>query len=354
MDENVVESAAKPEHKRRFYRRKGFLWPVGVVAGLVVAGLVAVNVSPWPGTMVIRKVFEMDANKTTTALDKHAPAGITLIANQQYRNGDPDAYLDVYFPEATADGAALPTLIWTHGGAWVSGSKSNYNGYYQLLANEGYAVVSLGYSVGPNQTYPTAVRQLNDAHAYVVANAERLHVDPGNIILAGDSAGSQLSSQLATAITSPDYASELGITPALKPEQLRGIVLNCGIFDMPRMLEGGGIIGWGIDQSLWAYTGDRNLGKSAALQQMSTLDRVTGDYPPAYISGGNGDPLTDTQSKPLAEKLAGLGVDVTTLFFPADYEPKLPHEYQFNIDNAGGQQALQQTIDFLKRTFAPA
>lgn len=348
------EFEADMPHKRRFYRRKGFLWPVGVVAGGVIAAIVAVNVSPAPGTMVIRKVFEMDANKTTAALDKHAPEGISLISDQQYRAGDDDAFLDVYFPESAHDGAALPTIVWTHGGAWVSGNKTNYNGYYRLLANEGYTVVSLGYSLGPGHTYPTAVHQLNDAHAYLQANAERLHVDPDNIVLAGDSAGSQLSSQLATIITNPDYAREVGIIPALKPEQLKGVVLNCGIFDMPRMLGGGGIVGWGIDQSLWSYTGDRELGSSAALQQMSTLNRVTGDYPPAYISGGNGDPLTSTQSKPLAEKLASLGVDVTALFFPADYEPALPHEYQFNLDTAGGQQALAQTIAFLKERFAPA
>ena len=287
MADSVDEGVLRLPRKRKLYRRKGFLWPAGVVAGLVVAGLVAVNVSPWPGTMVIRKMFETDADKTTAALGKHAPEGISLISDQQYRDGDPDALLDVYFPEATATGTALPTIVWTHGGAWVSGNKSNYNGYYQLLANEGYTVVALGYSIGPNQKYPTAVHQLNAAHAYLMSHTEQLHVDPGNIILAGDSAGSQLSSQLATAITSAEYASELGITPALKPEQLRGIVLNCGIFDLPRMLDSGGITGWGIDQALWAYTGDRNLGNSAALQQMSTLDRVTGDYPPTYISGGN-------------------------------------------------------------------
>lgn len=340
--------------KRRFYRRKGFLWPVGVFAGLVVGVIIAVNVSPWPGNVVIRKMFEMDADKTTKALDKHAPQGISLIANQQYRDGDSDAYLDVYFPESTAANAALPTVIWTHGGAWVAGNKSNYNGYYELIADKGYTVVSLDYSLGPGKTYPTAVHQLNEAHAYLLANAERLHIDPNNIVLAGDSAGAQLSSQLATLVTSPDYAHELGIAPALTPAQLRGVVLNCGIYDVPEMLAGKGVIGWGVDQVLWAYTGARSPGDSLAGQQMSTINHVTGAFPPAYISGGNGDPLTDTQSKPLAAKLVGLGVDVDGLFFAADYEPKLPHEYQFNLDDAAGPQALQRTLDFLAKVFTPA
>lgn len=340
------------EQRPRFYRRKGFLWPVGVVAGLVGAIAIAINVSPWPGTVVIRALFDKDANKTTAALDKHAPQGISLISNQQYRDGDADATLDVYFPDSTAEGAALPTVVWTHGGAWISGDKSNYNGYYRLLADRGYTVVSLDYSLGPDRTYPTAVHQLNDAHAYLLANAERLHIDPSGIVLAGDSAGAQLSSQLAALITNPGYAQELGITPSLTPAQLRGVVLNCGIYDVPKMLAGTGIVGWGVDQSLWAYTGARDAGSSEAARQMSTINHITDAYPPIYISGGNGDPLTNTQSKPFAAKLAGLGVDVSTLFYPADYAPALPHEYQFNLDNAAGPQALEATLGFLSKVFA--
>ena len=71
------------------------------------------------------------------------------------------------------------------------------------------------------------------------------------------------------------------------------------------------------------------------------------------ISGSNGDPRTDGQSRPLAATLEGLGVDVTTLFFPADHEPALPHEYQFNLDIADGQHALAQMLAFLERHTRP-
>ncbi|MFD4181924.1 alpha/beta hydrolase, partial [Rhodococcus sp. NPDC058514] len=198
-----------------------------------------------------------------------------------------------------------------------------------------------------------AVHQLNDAHAYVLANAERLHVDPNRIVLAGDSAGSQLSSQLATLVTNPDYARELDVTPALRPEQLRGVVLNCGIYDVMGMVGGPGIVGWGADESIWAYTGSRDFGNSTAVRQMSTMHHVTAQFPPTYLSGGNGDPLTDKQSKPLAATLSGLGVDVTTLFYPDDHEPALPHEYQFNLDNEDGKRALVETVAFLKARTAP-
>lgn len=316
------------------------------VLALTVGGAVLAGIrSPRPGALVVRWVFGRDAAKVTDTLRKHAPGGVDAIRDQQYRARDSDARLDVYFPAGTQ--TALPTVVWTHGGAWISGNKSNNATYFELLASRGFTVVSLDYSIGPEHRYPTAIGQLNDAHAYILENAERLHVDPSKIFLAGDSAGAQLSSQLAAIITNPEYAKHVCVTPALRPDQLRGVVLNCGIYDVANMVCGPGIVGWGVDRSLWAYTGDRRFIDSAAAEQMSTLHHVTADFPPVYISGGNADPLTARQSKPLADKLTGFGVKVDTLFYPDDHEPALGHEYQFNLDDADGMAAFERTVDFL-------
>ena len=80
---------------------------------------------------------------------------------------------------------------------------------------------------------------------------------------------------------------------------------------------------------------------------MSPYYYATKDFPATFISGGNGDPLTNKQSIPLADKLKGLGVPVTTLFYPADHTPSLPHEYQFNLDTTDGQQAFNRMLAFL-------
>ena len=335
--------------RTRFFRRKWFLWPVGTVVTVVLAALIAVNVSPWPGALLIRYVFENGADNTLAAMEKHAPGGVASILDQQYRPGDDDAYLDVYFPEGTD--TQLPTVVWTHGGAWISGHRTDQVPFFELIAAEGYTVVSLGYSLGPEKTYPTAIEQINDAHAYLVENAERLHIDPERFVLGGSSAGAQLTSQMGALITNPDFATDVGLTPSLRPEQVKGLILCAGIYDMVAFLERGdmirgGILGWGVGTTTWAYTGSRSH-DSEALAEMSTIDHVTADYPPSFITGGNGDPLTDPQSRPLAAKLEELGVDTVTLFYPKDHEPSLPHEYQFNLDNADGQTALKEIIAFV-------
>ena len=112
--------------------RKRALLTLGILILLVGAVVLAFVLSPRPGALTVRWVFDRDAVKVTEALEKHAPDGVDSIKDQQYRADDDDAYLDVYFPAATT--TALPTVIWTHGGAWISGSKSNYAPYYELLA----------------------------------------------------------------------------------------------------------------------------------------------------------------------------------------------------------------------------
>lgn len=327
-------------------RLRRFLGALVLLAG---GGVAAFATSPRPGALVVRAVFGRDARKTTDALRKHAPGGVASITAQQYRDGDDDAHLDVYFPaELSGTTEALPTVIWTHGGAWISGDRTNCATYYELIADAGFTVVSLDYSLGPEHRYPTAVEQLRDAHAYILANAERLHIDPNRLVLAGDSAGAQLSSQLATIATDPDYARAIGIETALRPEQLRGVVLNCGIYEVTDMVGGPGILGWGTSESIWAYTGTKDVAHSRAVAEMSTLRHVTANFPPTYISGGNADGLTEKQSKALASRLTELGVDVTTVFYPDDHKPPLAHEYQFDLDTADGRSALDRTIQFLR------
>ncbi len=327
-------------------RRRVLRWVLAVMTVFLVVVVGSFVLTPVPGALLVRAVFERGARDSTEKLEVGAP-GTDLVADVPYRDGDRDAYLDVYTPSGTT--TALPTIVWTHGGAWLSGNRTNYAGYYRRLADAGFTVVSVGYSLAPGHRYPTPVHQLNDAHAYLMEHADELHIDPDRLVLAGDSAGAQLSAQLAAAVTGPDYAATLGLTPALTAEQLRGVVLNCGIYDVPAMGGSGGLIGWGVKQALWAYTGSRSFGTSEAAARMSTLRWVTAGFPATYIAGGNGDPLTNTQSKPLAAKLTDLGVTVDSLFFPDDHTPRLGHEFQFDLSLEDSRIALDRTIEFVRK-----
>lgn len=343
----------KTKKRRPFYTRKAFVTSVSIILGLLIILLIAFRVSPLPGAMVVRVVFDANAQSALRALQKHEPTGpVTVLSDQQYMMDNTEALLDVYIPDAQLrDGKHLPIVIWTHGGAWISGDKTNAAPYYAILADRGFIVVSVNYSLAPGKAYPTQIHQLNAAHAYIQANADRFKGDAGKMVLAGDSAGAQLSSQMAAIITNSQYADELGITPSLDASDLAGVALFCGIYKMEELTHPNTttskIVSWGSDVTVWSYTGTRDV-KSPLLRQMSAYYHVDRNFPKTFISGGNNDPLTDVQSVPMAAKLQSLGVNVTTLFYASDHQPGLPHEYQFNLDNDDGINALAQLQAFLE------
>lgn len=325
-----------------WYRRKARVIPLAALALGVIAALVW-TFSPWPASLLIRAMFESSARDTVAEMEPFVPdTKLDEHLDVTYGRGQ---QLDVF----TTGRTAKPTVVWIHGGAWISGSKESVRPYVEILASHGYTTVALNYTVGPEATYPTALKQLNDALAFLVDHAVEYNIDPSQIVIAGDSAGANLTSQLATLTTSPEYADLVGIEPALAQDQLRAVILNCGIYDVSEIPNAPGIGGWGFRIALWAYLGEKDWSNTAGGQQMSTLDYVTADFPETWISGGNDDPLTPGQSQKLAAKLDDLGVAVTPVFYPADHTPALPHEYQFHLKLADAQAALDSTIEFLDR-----
>jgi acetyl esterase len=312
---------------------------------LVLVALVygAFQISPWPGALLIRAVFDIGAARTSAALEKHVPAGIAARLDQPYDPADPDGRLDVYHPAGTGP---LTTIVWIHGGGWVSGDKAQIGNYARVLAARGFTVVSVHYSIAPGARYPKPVRQVMAALAYLTAKAAEFRIDPNRLVLAGDSAGAQIAAQTAAIISAPDYARAVDIIPGLERRQLIGMLLFCGGYD-PDAARGSGIGGWFVHTVLWAYSGRKDFLDDPVFRRMAVTPNVTAAFPPSFISAGNGDPLAP-QSVALADRLSGLDVRVERLFFPADHQPSLPHEYQFDLDGADGRLALERAVAFLR------
>jgi len=341
----------KTKKKAPFYKRhKKLLWIIGSIVLVIIAVMTLLKVTPWPGALLIRTVFSLDSAQEKQALEKHAPEqSVTQLANQRY---DSDGnLLDVYFPANLENtDKQLPVVIWTHGGAWISGSKDDWAPYFKILAAKGVTVIAPNYTIAPEKAYPTPLRQLNSAYDFLEKNRAKFHADMDKVFLAGDSAGSQISSQMAAIITNPAYADEVGVTPQLISSQLKGTILFCGIYKMAGLThpapELPKIIGWGDDVAVWAYSGTKDF-SDPIIRQMSPYYHVTSQFPPTFISGGNADPLTEAQSKPFVKVLSDLHVPVSTLFYADDHQPKLPHEYQFNLDTEDGEEAMSRMVDFV-------
>ena len=124
---------------------------VGWLLGLLAAGLVgfgiAARLSPKPASVVIRRRFDRNGAERLTATAPFVPGHVVSTLDIPYRDGDPDARLDVH--RSTTPGGALPTIVWVHGGAWLSGSKDLIANYLRVVAGGGCTVVGVGYSISP-------------------------------------------------------------------------------------------------------------------------------------------------------------------------------------------------------------
>lgn len=336
---------AEPAQKKPRHRWRRLAWAAAVLAVCITTTVVAFMVSPRPGSLVIRWAFDKGGKSANEALAKHVPAGVAGVTDIAYADNGSDATLDVWYPQDTS--GPLPTVVWVHGGGWVSGDKSQIANYLKIIAARGYTVVGVNYSLAPGTKYPTPVRQVNNALAFIRSDAARFNVDADKIVLAGDSAGAQIAAQLAAITTSQTYAAEVGISPSLPPASLVGTVLNCGPY-VPSMVRGkDGLGGWFVKTVAWAYMGTKDF-DAPIMAQADLVANSTASFPPTWISGGNDDPLTE-QGEAFASHLNQLGVDVTPLFFPADHEPALGHEYQFDLSLEASRHALEGTVSFLER-----
>ncbi|CAB3400022.1 unnamed protein product [Caenorhabditis bovis] len=89
-------------------------------------------------------------------------------------------------------------FVFIHGGGWCTGSTKYYHGIlYQLVERMGIPAVSIDYRLAPEYQYPAG---LDDCEAVLkelhYSGCDHLKYDKSKIILAGDSAGGNLTAAL--------------------------------------------------------------------------------------------------------------------------------------------------------------
>ncbi|MCX6395734.1 MAG: alpha/beta hydrolase [Propionibacteriales bacterium] len=324
---------------------------VPVLARYLLRVLVRLSPQRWLTPAVTLRVLRA-ANRDGMAVGadrmrQHLPPRTwTTRTDLTYGDNGRDSLFDLVLPDGPGP---HPWLLWVHGGGWHFGSKEFPLPYVELLASRGFAGVVVNYPLAPGPAYPAAPRAVNDALAHVLSRASELGLDPDRVVLAGDSAGAQVAAEVATLVTSPEYAARTTVTPALTADQLRGVLLFCGLYDTTALGDSDRHFAAALESAMWSLAGTRHWRSTATSHLMSTRDHVTAAFPPTFLSAGNADPLTATQSVPFAVRLAELGVQVEE-FFPGTATAPAHHEFQFALETPAGAEALERVTDFLART----
>ena len=183
---------------------------VTVVAALAVVGTLTV-LGAQRSTARAEGVA-VDWGLTLTALDQSGAAPDATVAYQ------PGLQLDLYLPPGPGP---HPVMVWVFGGSWVRGTTADRARANRWYADQGLAVAAVQYRLPADPALPGST--LGEAQRHDVARAvawvrgpgTAYGLDPGAVLLGGQSAGATLALSTAAALTRVPGASLPGgpVTP---------------------------------------------------------------------------------------------------------------------------------------------
>lgn len=273
------------------------------------------------------------------------PEAVGKVTNTTFPGPGGAVPVRIYMPATAATpanaAAAMPVILYIHGGGWVIADLDTYDSSPRALANAANAiVVSTHYRQGPEHKFPAAHDDTLAAYKWVLANASKWGGDPKKVALVGESAGGNMAANIAIAardqklqapvhqvlvypvanndLNSPSYVENANAKPLNKP-----------------------MIEWFVKHYLGGPEGAAD--PRIALAQQPNLAGLA----PATIVLAQIDPLR-SDGEVYAEKLKAAGTQADVIRFDG-----VTHEF-FGmgavVDKA--KSAVQQVGEKLKAAFA--
>jgi len=200
--------------------------------------------------------------------------------------------LDLVVPKEQPFGPT-PLIIYIHGGGWSEGGKENQitDEYAAGMSNLGIAGASIDYRLSNEAVYPAQNQDISCAIDYLLANAEKYHINTKEMILVGDSAGGQLAAIEALNLK----------------HQYKGVIMAYGVSDIWRQI---------------TVSHDINAEKYIGTQAKDIAEKASPAFADKYpdtaflLLHGSADTVVPAQeSKDFADRLKREGVDVTYVPF---------------------------------------
>ncbi len=272
------------------------------------------------------------------------PQGLKCLYDIRYSKDADECLLDLYKP-ARASKKPTPVIVSVHGGGWIYGDKELYRFYCMELARRGFAVVNYTYRLAPEHKYPSALIDANNVFKWILKNAAAYNLDCKNIFATGDSAGANYLALYAALLSNKNFSQKIPQVKIPARLSLKGLYLNCGMFDWNNFLQNG--TGGEHEQSaallqaLMPY-GETELEKEIA----SPAQHLTKDFPPSFVVTAEFDFLRESAAF-MASRLCEAGADFRYKRYSSSKE-KLCHVFMLNLRSKEGKKSIDEQCDWFK------
>lgn len=216
-------------------------------------------------------------------------------------SANPRNKLDVYRPvdskprtTSVSTTVAKPVIVFFYGGAWDSGSKSDYLFVAEALTSRGYVVVIPNYRLYPEVVFPAYMEDAALAVKWTFDNIAQHGGDPAKVFVMGHSAGAQLAALVAYDGT---YLDRVGIDK----RRIKGVVSLAGPLDFLPLTEAK--LEFIFPQPVRAASQPINF--------------AVGKEPPSLLLHGISDTRVGVHnSRNLARRITERGGDVEVTYYP--------------------------------------
>jgi len=206
------------------------------------------------------------------------PAKIHVDRGVVYaERGDLKLLADVYAPGSAGP---HPGVLVVHGGAWMTGRRTQLAAIARDLAGAGYTAVAISYRLAPKYPFPAQIEDCKTAVRWMRSNAEHLGIDGERIGGFGYSAGGHLVAMLGTTDRSAGFAPDVDDGPSTRLQAYVAGGAPCDFRWLPP------------DASALAYwLGGTRSEKPRMYERASPAYYVSADDAPAFFYHGTKDLL---------------------------------------------------------------
>jgi len=277
--------------------------------------------------------------------------GQIFINDIQYGNQYPNSYLDIWYADSDF-GRKKPTIVYFHGGGFLFGDKNSGDplaqaasesiGLLREMIVRGYNLVNANYALAPECRYPVQIMQVDQVMGFLLKNADEYGLDMSRIVLAGGSAGADLTEIYGLVVSEPAYAARLGIVPSITRDRLKVLAIDESALDARTFDEN-------MHAMLGTWLGEDTDEYSQKVQEMNVPENITGNYIPSFINSSNEGIYFIKEAEALDRELTKYGIDHELYYRDPSYGNQ-PHGYMNLLDaNQFAREAFEQMMQFIAR-----